>query len=186
MESKRPRGRDEVVAAVLGAAETLFAERGPSSVTLRDVAAAADVNLGLLHRHIGSKEELLRAVLERMTNEGGGRLAERPDLRSSVDALMQPVPGIFNHVHLISWLLLEGGDTGHGDPGFPGVEALVAKVAGPGDDGGARTTVLAMLSMIYGWQMFAPFLKEAAGVADLPEADLVARLTELAVSLADR
>lgn len=59
----RPHGRDKVVAAVLAAATELFAERGPAAVSLREVAQAADVNLGLIHRHIGSKTDLLAAVL---------------------------------------------------------------------------------------------------------------------------
>src|SRR5207248_8155711 len=61
--SSRPYGRDEVVAAVIEAATALFAERGPAAVSLREVAQAADVNLGLIHRHIGSKADLLAAVL---------------------------------------------------------------------------------------------------------------------------
>ena len=46
-ESK-PQGRDEVVAAVLDAAETLFAMRGPSRVGLRDIAEAANVIVALI------------------------------------------------------------------------------------------------------------------------------------------
>ena len=49
---------------MIEAATELFAERGPAAVSLREVANAADVNLGLIHRHIGSKTDLLVAVLE--------------------------------------------------------------------------------------------------------------------------
>lgn len=59
----RPHGRDDVVRALLAAATELFATRGPAAVSLRDVATAADVNLGLIHRYIGSKQDLLAAVL---------------------------------------------------------------------------------------------------------------------------
>jgi AcrR family transcriptional regulator len=52
-----------VVEALLSTATRLFAERGPSAVSLRDVAAEANVNLGLIHRYIGSKDDLLAAVL---------------------------------------------------------------------------------------------------------------------------
>ena len=41
----RPRGRAEVVAALLDAARTLIAERGPD-VALRDIAERANVNFG--------------------------------------------------------------------------------------------------------------------------------------------
>jgi TetR/AcrR family transcriptional regulator, regulator of cefoperazone and chloramphenicol sensitivity len=40
----------------------LFAERGPERVTVRDVAAAADVSPGLVMHHFGSKAGLREAV----------------------------------------------------------------------------------------------------------------------------
>src|SRR5207248_9502831 len=62
-KGSNPYGREEVVVAVVEAATALFAERGPAAVSLREIAQAADVNLGLIHRHIGSKADLLAAVL---------------------------------------------------------------------------------------------------------------------------
>jgi AcrR family transcriptional regulator len=47
------------VAAVVKAAEELFAERGPSATTMRDIAARSGVNYGLVHRHFGTKKRLL-------------------------------------------------------------------------------------------------------------------------------
>ncbi|MBV8452910.1 MAG: TetR family transcriptional regulator, partial [Deltaproteobacteria bacterium] len=41
---RRQRGRQEVMAAVLDAATALFAARGPASVSVRDLANAAQVN----------------------------------------------------------------------------------------------------------------------------------------------
>ena len=41
----------------------LFAERGPAATSIRDVAKRAAVNHGLIHRHFGSKERLVGAVL---------------------------------------------------------------------------------------------------------------------------
>ena len=72
----RPHGRDEVVAAVIDAATTLFAERGPAAVSLREIAQSAGVNLGLIHRHIGSKTDLLIAVLK--ARPGMGPAAQDP------------------------------------------------------------------------------------------------------------
>src|SRR5216684_4930528 len=68
-KAARPQGREAVMAAVLDAAMTLFAARGPASVSVRDIAAAAGVNHALVHRHFGSKQAVLRAVLERAAHE---------------------------------------------------------------------------------------------------------------------
>src|SRR5262245_53478169 len=82
--SQRPRGREAVMAAVLDAATTLFAARGPASVSVRDIAAAAGVNHALVHRHFGSKQEVLRAVLERTVQEIAAATSEIADSRISL------------------------------------------------------------------------------------------------------
>ena len=45
--------------AILTAAERLYAERGFSDVTLRDIVAEANVNLAAVNYHFGSKDELI-------------------------------------------------------------------------------------------------------------------------------
>src|SRR5438874_5342430 len=57
MASARPRGPEEVIAAVLESARELIAERGPG-VALRDIADGAGVNFGLLYHYLGTKEQL--------------------------------------------------------------------------------------------------------------------------------
>jgi AcrR family transcriptional regulator len=50
--------------ALLASAVELFAERGPASASVRDVARHAGLNHGLLHRHFGSKEALIAEAIE--------------------------------------------------------------------------------------------------------------------------
>jgi len=50
---------DRTRASILEAAERLYAERGFSEVTLRDIVAAAGVNLAAVNYHFGSKDELI-------------------------------------------------------------------------------------------------------------------------------
>src|SRR5262245_29363759 len=80
----RPRGREAVMAAVLDAAMTLFAARGPAAVSVRDIAAAAGVNHALVHRHFGTKQEVLQAVLERTVQEIAAATSEIADSRISL------------------------------------------------------------------------------------------------------
>src|SRR5262245_13755529 len=63
----RPTGRTEVVVALLEAAERLFAQRAPGSVSLRQIAAEAGVNFGLVYQHIGTRDQLLRAVFRHVS-----------------------------------------------------------------------------------------------------------------------
>jgi AcrR family transcriptional regulator len=50
---------------ILDAAEHLFALEGFRGTSLRDITGRAGVNLAAVNYHFGSKEALLRAVMER-------------------------------------------------------------------------------------------------------------------------
>ncbi len=50
---------DQTRTSILDAAERLYADRGFADVTLRDIVAAADVNLAAVNYHFGSKDELI-------------------------------------------------------------------------------------------------------------------------------
>jgi AcrR family transcriptional regulator len=50
---------DQTRTAILNAAERLYADRGFGDVTLRDIVAAAGVNLAAVNYHFGSKDELI-------------------------------------------------------------------------------------------------------------------------------
>ena len=57
-EPEWPAGKAQIRDAALA----LFAEHGPDAVSMREIAAAADVSLGLLVHHFGTKERLRKAV----------------------------------------------------------------------------------------------------------------------------
>src|SRR5437660_5372633 len=50
---------DQTRSAILAAAERLYADCGFADVTLRDIVAAAGVNLAAVNYHFGSKDELI-------------------------------------------------------------------------------------------------------------------------------
>ena len=61
-----PRGgRDAVVSRVLDAAEELFSDHPYAHVSVRAIGEAAGVSHALVHRYVGSKADILRAVLAR-------------------------------------------------------------------------------------------------------------------------
>lgn len=49
---------------LLAAAIELIAQRGPAAVSIREVAAHAGLNHGLLHRHFGSKDSLIAEAID--------------------------------------------------------------------------------------------------------------------------
>ncbi len=73
------------------AAAELFARHGVGRTTVREIAAAADVNVAMVSHHFGGKEPLYRACLEAMYAELDGMqaqlltaLAEHDDLGRAV------------------------------------------------------------------------------------------------------
>jgi len=66
---EKERNADRSRAAILDAAERLFAERGYDATSLTEVGAAAGVSRGTPGYFFGSKTELYRAVLERAFSE---------------------------------------------------------------------------------------------------------------------
>ena len=87
---------------ILDAAEVLLGERGPGETSLRDITAAAGVNLAAVNYHFQSKEALFRAVIERRVApmqqrriellEAAVREAgdEQPDLTRIIEAFILP------------------------------------------------------------------------------------------------
>lgn len=71
---------------ILDAAEPLIAAKGFTGTTLRNIASAADVNLAAISYHFGSKEELFRAIVQRIAVPVTERQIDRLDqLRQKSD-----------------------------------------------------------------------------------------------------
>ncbi len=73
---------------ILDVAECAIAENGYAGTTLRNVVSKANVNLAAVHYHFGSKEELFRAVVARISGPVvSGQLAALKALREKEDPL---------------------------------------------------------------------------------------------------
>ncbi len=88
-------------AAILVAAERLFALRGFQNVSVRDITADAGVNLASINYHFGSKDALLFEIFRRRTaelnrerarmlHEAAGRHGGKPPVRAILTALFAP------------------------------------------------------------------------------------------------
>ena len=90
---------------ILDTAEQLFAEHGYSATSMRQIIAAAEVNLAAIHYHFGSKEELLDAVVHRRAEPvNADRLARLdaaqangggpPAVDQVLEALLRPMAAV--------------------------------------------------------------------------------------------
>jgi AcrR family transcriptional regulator len=176
---QRPVGRDEVRAAIIEAAARRFAAQGPDA-SLRDIADDAGVNLGLIHRHIGNKDDLLRAVLATEIEGGVGFIEQAGDAATALRRLFAGSASNGRYIRIIAWLLLQNpAGLSHQDR-YPGMQALRSLVRS--DNESIDAELMIAMAAIYGWTVFGPQLRAAFGygrASSADRADLEQRLAEV-------
>jgi AcrR family transcriptional regulator len=201
------------VASLVSAAAELFAARGPDGVSLREIAARAGLNYGLIHQYVGSKDELLRLVIEQSTTTTAARFAQADGVGEALELLQGPVgadrPA---YPRLLAWAILQGRDprelagpspalpqliamlpdkgagaaTGN-SPADPPAAAAADPLADPPADDLAddpRLRAAAIAALTLGWSLFGSFVSHAAGLDDVAPAEAHAAVQSLARRIA--
>lgn len=160
------------MASVLDAARDLFAARGPSQVSLRDVAQRANVNHALIHRHFGSKDNLLKTVLHREAQGFAASIVHVADPAAATEQLFDENSRRAPFVRIMTFSLLSGVpvETLYSEEGAlaPLLE-LVREAAGDTTDRTrqpavqAHVAVAAVSAFIKGWLLFEPWVLHAVG-----------------------
>jgi AcrR family transcriptional regulator len=154
----KPSGSDEVRAAILAAAGRHFARHG-TAASLRDIATDANVNLGLIHRHFGNKDDLVRAVLASHANAGAGFAGRSTDLAGTVQAIFANNADGGQYIKTLAWLLLADTPIEQFQTQYPTINAL-REITNSDDQ---ELHLLAAFALIYGWAVFSDQLLAAFG-----------------------
>lgn len=177
--SPAPAGRAAVVAAVLAAAAELYAEKGPTATSIREVAGRCGVNHGLVFRYFGTKERLVGATLEHLGRRVADLVARDAPLEQLEDALTIQTT-------VMARTLLEGYVIGDCQTVFPGVALLLDRIRGLHDtEQGARMAAANAVALQLGWRLFAPFLRASAGLASETDAEVREEILAASARLAD-
>lgn len=91
VEPRARQSRDETTAAILDAAEDLFSRRDPGKVTVREIAERAGVTHPLVHQYVGTKSDILAAVIERGAPSRHKIIDAHPDYREVMPLLFDDV-----------------------------------------------------------------------------------------------
>jgi AcrR family transcriptional regulator len=180
-DANAPHGPEQVVRAVVEVATEQFARHGYGTVSLRQVAAEAGVNPGLVHRYIGSKDDVLRAVFDRFAYEleEGPHAIAGPPMSPEVWRLLDTQHRIIAH------LTLEGYDISRFKTASPVVDLILSTIheGVEVDDRTARIRALQILALGLGWRMFESFLLGATGLDEDARGDIAAAIaaTNLAI-----
>ena len=150
---------------VLDAAASLFAERGVDAVSLRDIAAEADVHFALIRRYIGNRDELVAAVFDDLSEQ----LARV--------VLVNPLSGQGYGVDTVmgKWVRIAGALAIAGQPlagrtAFNPVLAMARTLAdGYGlDFTAARLRAAQIVAAALGWRIFETYLVAAGELHAVP------------------
>ncbi|GAB2738544.1 TetR/AcrR family transcriptional regulator [Nocardioides pakistanensis] len=148
------------MAAAIEATVALLAEEGPRQLSVRRIAERAGINHALVHRHFGTKDEVVRRALEAQA------VAVADDIRSRAQ------DGELTVVHVLEALA--------GHPAYWTTLARVAldapELAGRGvapttqlfaaaldERGQGPGTAAAAACLMLGWRVFGDFVVEATG-----------------------
>jgi len=157
--------------SVIEAAKELFSERGPDQVTLREVAEVAKVNHALIHRHFGTKDNLLKVVLHQEAlafSQATVSAVNSPDVaRRLFEEQQHREP----FVRILAYALLQGTPTEFLYSEQGALAGLVSRLQNePASEGGSAVprvdpaiAVAAVSAFTKGWLIFESWVLRAVG-----------------------
>ena len=184
--SQRTRGaREATTAAMLEAAEELFAAYGFTAVSVRDIAKQAGVSHALVHRYLGSKDDIYRKVLQRNEDVIAAAGAGTDDLMEAVALMFREGLAHRQYLRLVTHSALHGLPFDATMGRFPATELLI-ELAGrstgeapPCGDVDPRVAIAAVVALYLGWVSLEPWLVPAAGLQNEDEAMVLAQLERI-------
>jgi AcrR family transcriptional regulator len=179
--ARKPHGREEVVDSIINATLSLWTAQGPAELSMRSIASRAGVNYGLVHRHFGTKDAVIRATMERVVLRSLEFIQGSDNLQSAVERILPLSTGA--HARLVAWATLQYvlDDVLPEDDVFLKAmrELALRDRASSASDGllpeeatAATVRVGSLIAMLYGWRLFEPYLLRGLGLEDLDQAEL--------------
>ena len=186
--------RSETTERILDAAEDLFSRRDPDQITVREIAEKAGVTHPVVHEYVGSKADIVAAVMSRGAPRRQQFMPEHPDFFEALPLLSDDV--LDRRVHSRSVVRAAMDDRRYealedrilsGQMLLDLARKAIGKgtrrppAAGPLDP---RFVLAATTALIYGWVAMEDWLVQIYDLMDEDSADLRTRLVEIAVQVA--
>ena len=151
--------------AVLDAAALLFAEHGVDAVSLRDIAAKADVDLSAIRRYIGNRPELVSAVFDDLSRQVADAVLEHPLEGQGFDT--DTVMGKW--VRLAAGFAISGNLPSGANDFNPVLAMAKTLMEGYGLDAtAARLRAAQIVAQALGWRIFENYLVAAGELEVVP------------------
>jgi TetR/AcrR family transcriptional regulator, repressor for neighboring sulfatase len=191
---QRP-GRSVNVSRILDSAQELFAKRGPAAVSVRQVAEGAGVSHALVHKYFGSKDDLIKAVLDRVDVSRAATAKSSGSLRDAYQAMLPKAMTQRDHSMMLVRSAMEGTEYVSLAERIRTTAAMVAlarrtatsgaKPSPPPSDIDPRVLVSAITAMILGWASLEDWVWPTAGIDPAEKDEVYRQLIEIVGYLAD-
>jgi AcrR family transcriptional regulator len=178
LELDPPKGREAATERILEAAEALFAEMSPAAVTTRAIAEKAQVNLALIHRYVGSKETVFKAVVQRYAQRFKEDVDKADTFQHGLIGMLSD-PKQEKFFRTLAQVVLSGYPVEEALSPEGGIRVLVKSTSGTTTQ---VNRLLSVVAMNVGWLLFGEFLLLAAGSKQTPAAvrkDVIALMREI-------
>ena len=190
---QRRGGRDQTTAAILDASEKLFAERGFTAVTVRDIAAEAGVSHALVHRYLGSKEQVYRAMLSRRENVIRDAAPAEGDLTEATRLMLrEAVLNQRGYVRLIAHSALHGLSNDKTVGQFAATARLVELARQTAADEGEardpeapdpRFVIASVVAMLIGWSAAREWVLRASDLDGMSDEEFTDRFERVVLDM---
>jgi len=186
-----PRGRNEIIEAILQATEELLPKHNPSEISLRQIAEAANVNYSLIHRYFGTKESVILTAHERMLSKVGQRFSTVDRLEGNIGKLFKMSGENVSRRTLLARAMLDGADPHLIQHHFPImrqlIELLRKKKSKTKKPSKYDPEILAAFfsGTAMGWFFFEPFLLASTGLDKENKDEVHKQISEMLEKTAD-
>ena len=189
------QSRDRTTEAILDAAEDLFSRRDPNKVTVREIAEKAGVTHPLVHQYVGSKSDILAAVIERGAPSRHRIIDAHPDYRQVMPLLFADVLSRRVNTRSIVRSAMDGVEyapfddrlkTGEMLLALARAESVQSTTRAPAPDAmDPRIVLAAGVALAYGWVATQDWLVRMFELADDEPAEIQAQLEAILMYVAD-
>jgi AcrR family transcriptional regulator len=180
-----PRGRNEIIEAILQATEELLPKHNPTEISLRQIAEAAKINYSLIHRYFGTKESVIMAAHERMLSKVGEQFSTVDRLDGNIGVLFKISGENVSRRTLLARAMLDGADPHLMRHHFPIMNQLIdllrkkkSKTKRPSEYD-PETLAAFFAASALGWFFFEPFLLAATGLDQKDKDEVHSQITEI-------
>ncbi len=182
---KIPYGREAVKKAILDAAEKLLLKKSPNKLTVREIAEAANIKHPLIHRHFGTKDEVIVAVHARNIKKIERKIVKVENLEGNVGTFFEAVKKNKFRQIALSRAMLDGVNPRAIQTQFPVMQRLLELLKKRSDEQNFEseftpemmTAIIAAAAL--GWFLYEPFLLAATGLEDRDQDELQQTVVEI-------